>query len=444
MNNAELDELIREPRESLDVEVKNWLDLSNADHRAIVAKEIIALANHGGGFLVIGFDEHEDGSLHPSPSRPDTLTAWSQDGIQSIVSKYVDPVIQCRVTHRGTDEAKHPIIIVPGGHRVPIRSRSGSPDGKLQVHRIYIRRPGPASEEPRSAEEWDRFLERCLKNRQVELVEAMRAILSGTLPSQPIPTLVDTLSAFSTAAIDHWEKRVSGLPHDAPPRLPHGFCDFAAAIEGNFSRPTLRDLRRMIASEVRSHSGWPPFLTIDRAPYTPVPIDGAIDCWIGPDSDGSVSGPAHHDYWRVSPDGLLFTRRGYDEDGGLRDRTPGTSLDITTPAWRIGEAILAASYIAHGLSADGCNLIVRIRYTGLAGRELVSYGNPSRMLRRGYRAMQSDYEATQTISLSALPQNLPEAVYALLSPLYELFGFFQLPKRLVEEELAQLLRHTYS
>ena len=53
--NAHLDDLINEPRETLDVEVKEWLDLTDNDHRAMIAKEVIALANHGGGFLVIGF-----------------------------------------------------------------------------------------------------------------------------------------------------------------------------------------------------------------------------------------------------------------------------------------------------------------------------------------------------------------------------------------------------
>jgi hypothetical protein len=48
--NALVRELLSEPRETLDVEHKEWLDLADNDHRATVAKEIIALANHGGGY----------------------------------------------------------------------------------------------------------------------------------------------------------------------------------------------------------------------------------------------------------------------------------------------------------------------------------------------------------------------------------------------------------
>jgi hypothetical protein len=87
------------------------------------------------------------------------------------------------------------------------------------------------------------------------------------------------------------------------------------AIDGDFDRKSLSDLRDTIRQAARNHSGWPPFVNLSRAPYTPKPVDGAIECWVGPDNDGTYDRPAHHDFWRISPDGLLFTRRGYPEDG---------------------------------------------------------------------------------------------------------------------------------
>ena len=103
-SNVDLDDLINEPRETLDVEVKEWLDLTDNDHRAMIAKEVIALANHGGGFLVIDFQEGADGTFQPSAGRPINLDAWSQDGIQSIVAKYTccwDSVSVCVVIEHG-------------------------------------------------------------------------------------------------------------------------------------------------------------------------------------------------------------------------------------------------------------------------------------------------------------------------------------------------------
>jgi hypothetical protein len=66
------------------------------------------------------------------------------------------------------------------------------------------------------------------------------------------------------------------------------------------------------------------------------------------------------------------------------------------------------------------------------------------MLFSDYAAEQDAFEATQTVALDAILETLPEVVHAILAPLYELFGFFVLPKRLVEEELASLQRNQFS
>lgn len=428
--NLDLLDLINVPREALDIEVKDWLDLSDNDARANVAKEIIALANHGGGYLVIGFTEASDGTFAAGSAAPSSLSAWSQDAVQSIVAKYIDPVFQCRVSHvEGASAIKHPVIEVPGGHRVPVRAKSGSPDAKkLIANRIYIRRAGPCSEEPRTAEEWDKLLDRLVKNRQSDLLDAMRQIVSGVLPAdKPAPetTIVQKLWAFEERAAKRWDVLVSGMNDpNAPPSFKHGYYESGFALEGSFDRPTLKSMKDIVASSVRNHSGWPPFLTIDRSPYSPSAIDGVVESWLGPDTDGSYDKPSHHDFWRASPDGFLFTRRGYQEDGGIGGFAPGTTFDITTPTWRLGEAILEASYIAQRMSVPDGQLFCHARWTGLAGRKLVSLGNQNRVMMGTYVSKQDTYGVTKGFPVKAVGTSLPEIVWSILSDLYELFGFF--------------------
>lgn len=337
--------------------------------------------------------------------------------------------------------------MVPGGHRRPVRAKSGSPDGsKLIPHRTYVRRPGPSSEEPKTAEEWDRLFERCVQARQDELLEAMRSIMAGVVPTAATaaaPTRQQQLTEFEAAAVDRWALLNSPLAKDAPSRMIHGHYDVGIAIDGPFDVQSLAELRSTISDAVRNHSGWPPFLTLNRAPFAPKPVDGAVEFWRGPDLDGSFDRPAHHDFWRISPDGLLFTRRGLPEDGNVYDIPAGASFDITTATSRIGEAILEAYYIATALNAHEANLVCHCRWSGLSNRELVSRGNSNRWILGGRRCRQNGYEAFQTVAVSALPGALPEVVFAILAPLYELFDFFQLPKRLVEEELAGLQRNTF-
>ncbi len=58
-----LSDLLLEPREALDIEIKSWLDpAGNNEHKAILAKALLALANHGGGFVIIGLTETDTGT----------------------------------------------------------------------------------------------------------------------------------------------------------------------------------------------------------------------------------------------------------------------------------------------------------------------------------------------------------------------------------------------
>jgi predicted HTH transcriptional regulator len=49
------------PREDMATEIKDWLNLGDSMVRAKLAKELIALANHGGGYLLFGFSEATTG-----------------------------------------------------------------------------------------------------------------------------------------------------------------------------------------------------------------------------------------------------------------------------------------------------------------------------------------------------------------------------------------------
>src|SRR5260370_41892753 len=97
---------------------------------------------------------------------------YSQDCINGIVAGYADPVFHCEVDHvpRAMDQA-YPLVRVPGRHRVPIRSKRDDPERKhVRINTYYIRRPGPASEPPQSAREWDELIRRCVLSAREELL----------------------------------------------------------------------------------------------------------------------------------------------------------------------------------------------------------------------------------------------------------------------------------
>ena len=64
---CDMQDLVDSPCRALEVEYKSWRNLDNADDRAELARDIAALANHGGGFVVFGFNE---GTLEPDDTDP--------------------------------------------------------------------------------------------------------------------------------------------------------------------------------------------------------------------------------------------------------------------------------------------------------------------------------------------------------------------------------------
>lgn len=442
-----LADLLVDPREDLNLEIKNWLDLQGSnDDKATFAKAALALANHGGGFIIFGLVETDVGFVE-APGRPATLDGYSQDLINGIVHNYCDPPFHCSVHITANPVAAFfPIVVVPGGHRVPIRARRAGPNGNIvQSNAIYVRKPGPRSETPQSAQDWDDLLARCLRNRRDEMFDQIRDLITGAVPQvEQSPTPV-RLDGWIRSSYERWRTLIEALPPDVGPRMPYGRYYFAYEISGELRLIAPARLPEVLSASVVRHTGWPPFWYPTRAGIIPYPIDGAIECWLGGDPQTPLGNrdAAHSDFWRIHPDGLAFLLRGYQEDGmepdgaGRAPVPPATVFDITLPVWRVGETLLHARRLAANLFEGPTTVRFVAHYEGLAGRSLVSI-NHRRQVWEGRVARQDIITMKTHVDAQSIDPNLPEIVHPLLSPLYALFDFFELPMELVVDELARM------
>lgn len=201
----------------------------------------------------------------------------------------------------------------------------------------------------------------------------------------------------------------------------------------------------MLRASVVRHTGWPPFWYPTREGIEPYPIDGAVECWLGGDPHTPVANrdAAHSDFWRIHPEGLAFLIRGFQEDGideqrpGREPLPPATIFDVTIPVWRVGETLLHAQRLAENLFDGPTTIRFNVTYVGLSGRALASIER-RRHITEGRVARQDSITLKTHVDAQAIGTNLPEIVHPLLSPLYSLFDFFELPLQLVIEELARM------
>lgn len=439
----QLEGLIAYPREGLDVELKGWLDLDDGEHQADLAKAILAIANSGGGHVLIGFVE-DGGTWAPDAgNRPGNLDAYSQDRLNGIISNYAEPSFHCELHHVPEPENgdAFPVIVVPGGHRVPIRSRRDGPNQRhVRINTYYIRRLGPASEPPQTGREWDELIGRCVRAAREQLLEDVRTILEGQPRAREAETEGEEpararLEAWVAESRVRWERVVE--QRGAQDRYAHGFYTFAYLLEGNLEKPNQAQLLQILERAQGRETGWPAWLVIrERGDDGVRPVDGLVESIL---LDGVFADPSHSDYWLAAPDARLFLVRGYAEDDEPARLEPGSALDLTLPVWRTGEALLHAERLARELNDEAATVHFRASWEGLEGRTLRALYS-RRLLTRARPAAQNVVTATASVAANQIGATLPEVVATLLEPLYGVFDFFEVPLRVVEEELDEMRR----
>jgi hypothetical protein len=439
-----LEPLLAAPGEALDVEFKCWLDLrGDAEHQGLLAKAAIALANEGGGVIVIGYREERPDLI--SEPRPAEIAAYDADLINNIIRRFAAPAFHCtlEVVPDPQTGHLHAVVEVPGGFAFPVMSKSGTPANTIRPHLCYMRKPGPESAPPENQADWERLLARCLRNRREDMLDAIRNIvLGGVSPSVPAaPSEAERQDAFVAAARVGWETLIKDLPGDAPARCPLGRYELDYALLGDFAQPRRAELLEKLRLAVAHRSNWPEFWVPSRDEIKPVAIDGTIQCWLGTPEMGERD-PGHVDFWRASPEGRMFLLRGYFEDtaGGWPSYRvePGTIIDIREPVWRVAECLDHARILGSLLAPDQeFKVLFRAHWHGLAGRHLSSL-DPGRSfyMRDYHRTQQNEFVVEKTFDIGQITDNLPEIIQPLLKPLYELFDFFELTMHLVRQTLA--------
>ena len=436
--------LISEPREDLAVEYKTWLDLSHEKDKATLAKACIALANHGGGFLVLGFDE--DGDSLDSVAKPAGIGEITQDAINSIVRRYADPPFHCQlnlISHPETSVV-HPLISVPSDQSVPVISKRDC-HGTIQQHRCYVRKPGPISEEPKSAEEWRTLFRRCAQANREEMLSAIRSIMLGRAETEvSTSSSIQEFEDFRTTSFQRWKTITKDVDPNSPERFPNGYYEVSVHFVGATPADNMTVLKQRLSQAQRIKlTGWDPFLEMDREEWRPYPLDDHIEAWTGRQIDEyTPREPQFADYWRASRKGQLYTIRGYTEDSleGRQRVLPGSVIDVTLPVWRVGEILYFAARFLDEFE-DTQAVLINCRFTGLTGRTITSL-NFRRMT--SSRSCHSDKVETSTnITPQQLRENVVEVLHQLLSPVYEAFNFYTLSRTLVEEELSSLRENRF-
>src|SRR5262245_6476332 len=115
---AFIEDLVKNPRESLSVELKAWFDPKAPEGLAKIARFALAMRNHGGGFMMVGFDNLSGQPV--AANRPsDVRAAFHVDTIQGIITRFASESFEVTVHFVERDGVEFPVIEVPQGIKTP-------------------------------------------------------------------------------------------------------------------------------------------------------------------------------------------------------------------------------------------------------------------------------------------------------------------------------------
>lgn len=416
------------PNEDLDVEFKRSLPLNENIGKAKLAKEICALANHGGGWIVLG---REDDGSYPE-TLPEEIAGVDQDQINQIAAAYLQPSPHCTVNMQNPNSVEFPVpvIWVPSCGTSPVCGKKNGPNderGRTQgvakgVH--YIRKAGPVSAPIESPDEWQDVIRRCVLSDKASLLGAL-----STMIEQPRQASESEEQNIFDVDFEHTVEKWKDEAQDFPYEVDLANCFIAYGFQLIDAEPVTTDQLTECLRH-RSHNpqgGYAFFENGYNSPYRPFVMEVANHD--GLEVHVNTADFDHRAIWRLS-ECLSGTEviSFWEDTAWIKDAVE----DRSTLKWERGQHIWIAQQIAYANSflatvkhiADYFNFTgdirIRVLFSGLSGRNLRST-NLAVYYSMDYRARQNTKQVDFLVNAGDLSAETRSATIAsIIQPMNKL------------------------
>lgn len=456
----DLNEFLQAPRESLNIELKSWIDPTTPEGKAKIIKAAIALRNLNGGYLGIGISD--DGTPLVDNAPPNLVELFHQDTIQALITKHSSEPFEVTVEFGSFQNSQFPFIVIPSGVRTPVAAKARLQDDSqrdlVKQDAVYVRTLG-SNHTPSTAiarySDWPQIMSACFDNREADIGHFVRRHLSGLninafaqLLSTEVPIQVSVVDAY----LNDCRQYFNGLPRaDNYKYLGKGFFEVAFVIVSQPERKGIRADDNFLSSFIYanpSHTGWP--LWMDSRGFRegrarPRTRAGGWEAFLE-DYIGNLILP-HLDFWRVEPPGRFYHICQLTDDliaikdGKEPDRLFAMDFAISFVAEAISVAIAFANSM--GYPAESTTLDFAFRWSGLQGRQLTTYDSGP-YVSPGRVSGDDEVLSHLNVSLDLSPTSIPSLVPDVVGELFSAFGGMVFPKQFIEKIAAARLSRRYS
>ena len=458
MSNERIQELIDRPVESLSVELKGWIDPDSHEGIAKIVKSAIALRNHGGGYILIGFND-KDGEPDLLNAISDVRTLFHIDKIQGLITKYSSEPFEVKLYYPSREKQEFAVLEIPYGIKTPVAAKCNLvKDGNkflICADTIYVRTLSANNTPSTAKASWKDYgplIEVCFENREADIGRFLRRHISGLTPeiiSQLTDSLIEGKPNETTEdklknLLLEGEQRFEDIIEERKITLPnHGFWEVACIIEGKIpSFSTDNDFLSLIYHSNPGYTGWPPWVILRNStnqgarPYVYKNAwEALLFSW---DSD------IHDiDFYRLDPTGRFFLRRALDDDIAVSPKRPKplTVIDFPLIPYRIAEVIAVGLSFARamGCKKEETNLLFGFKWYGLKERKLTSWVTPFNYRSPNLTSYENEIFSIINVPLETPDSALAQYVYQAIKPLFNTFEGFDLSLIVIENIVKKLI-----
>jgi len=372
--------VLRRGFESKELDYKGPCAWDEGDKKSCceIVKDILAIANAKGGWIVIGVSEPPTGFSWDGLT-DDQCKSFETSRLNRFVQNYSDPPINTCVIKHASQGRNFVVIEIPRFPDTPHICQKDYPT-VLSAGTVYVRTDNNESAPIKNSADMRAIVEHATRNRTDQLLASFRAILTSTPQSPAGPADTDRFNVQIREAAARCNELIPKFFASL------GFRETVIhPLKFERSRFTIPDVERMAEAASVSYRGWPFIFYSEKRADLIRHLDDGLEM--------PLKEQEAFQFWRLHQSGCLYVNEMFQEDencfrssrqgleaaqawerleGGVFPDSPkpGKLLAGITFAYTCAEAVQCLVDLYTGRLADDEIVRMQMRLRGIQGRHL--------------------------------------------------------------------------
>lgn len=443
----ELTNLILHPHESKEHEFKGAMAWNGKDKKACceLVKDILAMANTKGGFIVIGVKETDNG-FSPEGLTSEQVASFQSEEINRFVQRYAEPPINTNLSKVEHDGKVFVILSIPQFGGIPHICKKDYPE-VLTTPTLYVRTDNNESAPIATSSDFHAIIEAAILKREQSLLTSIRSILRGyNAEVEQNQSITEQYQQQFDSAIKAFEEK---NPLKQKNYIGYREVTFFPASSFGEKRFELENLKHALKQASVDFTGWP-FIFVGNDHKDLYMIQNGIESLV---SFPDFSGNDRIDFWRLYASGLFYHRTLMWEESKDRKRTKavdinyvlsnihkGPTMEFLSLTQYVAEAVNALTLLYKALGLDDEPVTARFRMLGTDNMLLASN---SRLLSMPYIAKIPEIVEERTYNLNEWNAGLIDLSISIIKSICLKFNWENPPTTVFKADIEKLFSRRF-